>query len=175
MAGKLVVSVYTDGAFRRHDNRGGCAFVVHRGERLIFASGKSYMNTTSNRMEVRAAIHALDWCIRYMPQFEIALYTDSRYLCSLTEWVPLWQANGWVTRAGSPVANTDLIFLYWRMFHQANRVTVQWVRGHSGNPGNEHANRLAEQFAAHPQLLKDDLGGAGDLAEAAQAWMFGVA
>jgi ribonuclease HI len=73
----------------------------------------------------------------------VQIHTDSEYLRrGVTEWLPGWQRNGWRTRSGQPVKNQDL----WRALHaalQPHGVTWQWVRGHSGHPENERADRLA--------------------------------
>ena len=100
--------------------------------------------TTNNRMELMAAIRALEALKR---PCRVELTTDSNYVRQgMTEWLPRWQANGWKTAARKPVKNEDL----WRRLNQASarhQVSWVWVRGHSGHPENERADRLATDAA----------------------------
>ena len=102
----------------------------------------SSRETTNNRMELRAAIGALEALKRPMT---VRLHTDSNYLRSgVTTWLPGWKANGWRTADKKPVKNQDL----WRALEAAlgrHRVEWRWVRGHSGNPDNERADQLARE------------------------------
>jgi len=96
--------------------------------------------TTNNRMELTAAIKALEALKR---PSTVSLYTDSTYLLNgITKWLPGWQRNGWKTAAKKPVKNEDL----WRRLVEAmepHEVTWLWVKGHAGDPDNERADELA--------------------------------
>jgi ribonuclease HI len=98
------------------------------------------MATTNNRMELLAAINALETLRRPM---NVRLFTDSNYLRQgVTAWLPAWKARGWRTAAKQPVKNQDL----WQRLEAAlgrHRIEWRWVRGHSGDPGNERADQLA--------------------------------
>ena len=98
--------------------------------------------TTNNRMELIAAIEALDRCT---PDQSIRLITDSEYLRKgITEWLSGWKSRGWKTAARKPVKNRDL----WEALDALaldRNIEWRWVKGHSGDPGNEHADRLANE------------------------------
>jgi ribonuclease HI len=98
--------------------------------------------TTNNRMELMAAIRGLKALKRHC---EVELYTDSQYVRKgITEWMHNWKKNGWKTSAKKPVKNEDL----WRQLDeevQRHSVNWHWVKGHSGNPGNELADELANK------------------------------
>jgi ribonuclease HI len=96
--------------------------------------------TTNNRMELMAAITALESLTRPV---SVQLYTDSTYVLNgITKWLPGWQRNGWRTAAKKPVKNADL----WKRLSAAmerHQVAWHWVKGHNGDPGNERADELA--------------------------------
>jgi ribonuclease HI len=98
--------------------------------------------TTNNRMELMAAIRALEALTR---SCKVRVVTDSQYLQKgISEWISQWQRRGWKTASGTPVKNMDL----WQRLIQAeqrHQVTWEWIRGHSGHPENERADRLANQ------------------------------
>lgn len=135
------VVIYTDGACSRNPGPGGWGVVLQwQGkEKELYGSDPL---TTNNRMELMAAIQALEALKRPM---KVSLHTDSKYLLDgITRWVQGWQRNGWKTAARKPVKNDDL----WRRLIEAMRphdVTWVWVRGHAGDPGNERADALARR------------------------------
>jgi ribonuclease HI len=98
--------------------------------------------TTNNRMELMAAIQALEALQR---PTTVSLHTDSTYVLNgITKWIQAWQRNGWKTAAKKPVKNDDL----WRRLIEAMRphdVDWVWVKGHAGDPGNERADALARR------------------------------
>ncbi len=100
------------------------------------------MNTTNNRMELMAAIEAL---AALKESCEIILTTDSQYVRKgITEWLAGWKRNGWKTSAKKPVKNDDL----WKLLDEQtarHQVEWKWVKGHSGHPGNELADELANK------------------------------
>lgn len=132
--------VYTDGACRGNPGPGGWgALLRYGGVEKTLSGGEA--ETTNNRMELKAVIEALRALKR---SCRVDLYTDSRYVRSgITQWLSRWQANGWRTAARAPVKNQDL----WReldALRRRHRVDWHWVKGHSGHPDNEAADRLAK-------------------------------
>ena len=137
MANKVVI--HTDGACRGNPGPGGWGAILEAGGRERTLSGAEAA-TTNNRMELQAAIAALQALNRAC---DVELVTDSQYVRrGITEWLAQWKRRGWLTAGRRPVANADL----WRELDAAaSRHTVhwRWVKGHSGHPGNERADRLA--------------------------------
>jgi ribonuclease HI len=135
------VVIYTDGACSRNPGPGGWGAVLQwQGkERELYGSDPL---TTNNRMELMAAIQALEALRR---PATVSLHTDSKYLLDgITKWVEGWQRNGWKTAAKKPVKNDDL----WRRLIEAMKphdITWEWVKGHAGDPGNERADALARR------------------------------
>jgi ribonuclease HI len=133
------VVIYTDGACRGNPGPGGWGAILKSGERERELSGGE-LHTTNNRMELMAAIQALEALNR---PCRVELHTDSQYLrTGITEWLAGWKARGWKTAAKAPVKNDDL----WRRLDEARaRHTVdwRWVKGHNGHPLNERADALA--------------------------------
>jgi len=131
--------IYTDGACSGNPGPGGWGVVLRYGDAVKELHGGD-PSTTNNRMELMAAITALETLTRPVP---VQLYTDSKYvLDGITKWLPGWQRNGWQTAAKKPVKNADL----WKRLAAAmerHQVTWQWVKGHNGDPGNERADELA--------------------------------
>ena len=135
----MTVAIYTDGACRGNPGPGGWGAVLLYGGHRREISGASGQ-TTNNRMELTAAIRALEALKR---PSEVALYTDSTYVKDgITRWLPNWKARGWRTAAKAPVKNRDL----WEALDAIvgrHDVTWHWVRGHAGNAENERADTLA--------------------------------
>ena len=135
------VVIYTDGACSGNPGPGGWGVVMRwQGkEREMYGFDPL---TTNNRMELMAAIQALEALQR---PTTVSLHTDSKYLLDgITKWIPNWQRNGWKTAAKKPVKNDDL----WRRLTEAMRphkVSWVWVKGHAGDPGNERADALARR------------------------------
>ncbi|WP_428353836.1 ribonuclease HI [Methyloprofundus sp.] len=135
------VEIYTDGACRGNPGPGGWGVWLKRGEAEKELYGGE-LETTNNRMELMAAIQALEVLNQ---SCEIKLYSDSKYvLQGITEWMHNWKKRGWKTAAKKPVKNEDL----WRRLDsvmQKHEIEWTWVKGHSGNFGNEKADLLANQ------------------------------
>lgn len=137
------VEINTDGACLGNPGPGGWAALLRYGktEREL-AGGEG--DTTNNRMELMAAIAALE---ALTSPCEVTLYTDSQYVKKgIGEWLPNWIRRGWKTAAGDPVKNRDL----WERLAVANtrhQVEWRWVRGHSGNVDNERVDQLARAAA----------------------------
>ena len=138
------VEIYTDGSCLGNPGPGGWGVVLTwRGETREISGGGA--DTTNNRMELMAAIQALETLTR---PSQVRLHTDSTYVRQgITEWIHNWKKNGWRTANKKPVRNADL----WRRLETAlapHEVSWIWVKGHAGDPGNEHADMLATQAAA---------------------------
>jgi len=133
------VVIYTDGACSGNPGPGGWGVVLRwNGTEKELHGGDP--QTTNNRMELMAAIKALEALNR---PSRVRLHTDSTYLLDgITKWIAGWQRNGWRTSAKKPVKNEDL----WRRLIEAKNghdVNWQWVKGHAGDEGNERADALA--------------------------------
>jgi len=133
------VDVYTDGACSGNPGPGGWGAILISGDNTKEISGGE-AGTTNNRMELLAAIMALEAMKRPV---EVHLHTDSTYVRDgITKWIHGWKKNGWRTAAKKPVKNADL---WQRLEDAAARHTVEWhwVKGHAGHPLNERADELA--------------------------------
>jgi ribonuclease HI len=137
-----VVDIYTDGACSGNPGPGGWGAVLSSGDRVKELWGGEPAGTTNNRMELMAAIQALESLTRPVT---VNLHTDSTYLRSgILDWLPKWKRNGWRTAAKQPVKNADL----WQRLEAAvesHEVEWLWVKGHAGDPGNERADALANR------------------------------
>ncbi|GAA1087775.1 ribonuclease HI [Nocardiopsis composta] len=133
------VEIYTDGACKGNPGPGGWGVLLRWGphEKELYGGEAE---TTNNRMELTAAIVALESLTRRVP---VVLHTDSTYVRDgITRWVHGWKRNGWRTSGKAPVKNADL----WRRLDEAasrTEVEWRWVKGHAGDPGNERADALA--------------------------------
>lgn len=140
----MEIKVYTDGScLKNPGGAGGWGVLIEiDGQAETFSGGDP--ETTSNRMELMAAIRALEIL---PPGMKLTLYTDSSYVqTGITEWVINWKANAWKTSGNKPVKNIDL----WMRLDEANKrhkVKWNWVRSHNGNTGNEVADFLAGEAA----------------------------
>jgi ribonuclease HI len=135
-----VVDVYTDGACSGNPGPGGWGVQLTYGQHVKELYGGEATETTNNRMELMAAIQALEALTR--PSI-VRLHTDSTYVRNgITKWLPNWRANGWKTKDRQPVKNADL---WQRLSDAVVRHTVEWlwVKGHAGDAGNERADALA--------------------------------
>lgn len=142
------VVLYTDGACRGNPGPGGWGVLMESGKHTKELFGAA-AHTTNNKMELMAAIEGLNALSR---PCTIRLYTDSTYvLKGITEWMPNWKKRNWKTAAKKPVQNVEL----WQALDEAiqrHEIDWQWVKGHSGNRGNEKADELANR--AIDELLK---------------------
>lgn len=142
------VEIYADGACRGNPGPGGWAATLEYGEHLRELSGAE-AQTTNNRMELTAVIRALEALKRGV---SARVHTDSEYVVrGINEWLPNWKARGWRTADRKPVKNQDL----WEQLDAAaarHDIEWKWVKGHSGVPGNERVDALAN--AAIDALLK---------------------
>ena len=135
------VEVHADGACRGNPGPGGWGVVLRAGSKEKELWGGERL-TTNNRMELTAAIRALEALRR---RCHVQLYSDSQYLRNgITEWLPAWKRRGWRTADRKPVKNQDLWEQLDRLAAQ-HEVEWHWVRGHSGHAGNERADALANR------------------------------
>lgn len=133
------VTIYTDGGAKPNPGPGGWGALLIYGQHRKELSG-SEPQTTNNRMELLAAIHALESLTQ---PCAVEFYTDSQYLKrGITEWLPRWQRNNWQTTNRQPVKNQEL----WQRLQAAaapHDIRWRWTRGHAGDELNEHVDRLA--------------------------------
>lgn len=133
------VIIYTDGACSGNPGPGGWGAILIYGDKRKEINGGE-LETTNNRMELRAAAEALNALKRPV---RAELHTDSEYVRKgITEWIGNWKRNGWKTAARKPVKNADL----WQLLDEARQrhdVEWHWVKGHAGEPENERADELA--------------------------------
>ena len=137
------VEIYTDGSCLGNPGPGGYGAILrYREHEKTFNEG--YRLTTNNRMELMAAIVALEALKEHC---DIVLSTDSQYVRQgITEWIHGWKAKGWRTASKQPVKNVEL----WQRLDAlvstgGHRIEWRWVKGHSGDPGNERADALANR------------------------------
>lgn len=138
------IEVYTDGSCSRNPGPGGWAAQVEvDGNKKILKGHED--GTTNNRMELLAAIKALEYISQNLSNTQVKLHTDSEYVKNgITRWISSWKKNGWKTSSNQKVKNIDL----WKSLdfynHQLD-VEWEWVKGHSGNEGNDIVDRIAQQ------------------------------
>ena len=144
----MIVKIYTDGACTGNPGPGGWAAVIldEKDKKEIFGGEKL---TTNNRMELTAAIKALEYCKdkegKQLSLKKIKIYTDSVYLKEgITAWINVWEKNNWKTSDKKNVKNVDL----WKKLRElanSSQVEWNWVKGHSNNPLNDLADELAKK------------------------------
>ncbi len=147
--GEEFVEIFTDGACLGNPGPGGWGVMLRwRAVEMELSGGDP--ETTNNRMELMAAIEGLASLKRAA---DVRLYTDSTYVRDgITKWIHRWKQNGWKTASKKAVKNADL----WLRLDEAlrrHRVEWHWVKGHSGHPENERADRLAGEAAKNAQSL----------------------
>ena len=140
-----MITIYTDGACSGNPGPGGWGVLIERPDDIAHELCGGEQDTTNNRMELMAAIQALNFFDT--PQ-ELTVITDSVYVKDgISSWLKNWKARGWKTANKSPVKNKDL----WQALDAASQrhnISWQWVKGHAGDPGNERADALARQGMA---------------------------
>jgi len=136
------IVIYTDGGCRGNPGVGGCGVWLRYKDYDKKLKGSEH-NTTNNKMELTAAIKALE--ALKSSEISVDLYTDSKYVIQgINEWIESWKSKDWKTANKKPVKNVDL----WRQLDLLNNkysVTWHWVKGHSDDPGNDMADLLANQ------------------------------
>ena len=153
MSGSKCVTIYTDGACIGNPGRGGYGTVlIYKGRRRELSRG--YRLTTNNRMEMLAAIVALE---ALKESCRVTIHTDSEYLANAVEkgWARRWKANGWRRNKKEKALNPDL----WERLItlcDSHEVEFKWIRGHAGNIENERCDSLAIQAAQQSTLIVDE-------------------
>lgn len=164
-AGATVKEIYTDGACSGNPGPGGWGTLIEFADGQTHELGGRDKATTNNRMEMQAAIAALEFLLKFYGEADVSnssviLHTDSEYLKNgITKWIKGWKRKGWKTSAGKPVLNKDL----WQQLDELTQslssanLTIDWryVRGHTGNLGNERCDAIARAFShSSPISLK---------------------
>ncbi|MDR2194987.1 MAG: ribonuclease HI [Gallionellaceae bacterium] len=138
---EAAIEIFTDGACKGNPGIGGWGVLLRAGDRERELCGGE-AHTTNNRMELIAAIRALEALKR---PCRVVLHTDSKYVQQgIAEWLPNWKKRGWKTADKKPVKNEDL----WRRLDEVaaqHEVEWMWVKGHAGHEGNERADQLANR------------------------------
>ena len=143
---EVPIDIYTDGACKGNPGAGGWGALLTRGshEKALFG-GEAH--TTNNRMELTAVIRALEALSR---RSKVRVHTDSQYVQQgISTWIHGWKRKNWRTAAGAPVKNVDL----WQALDEVaarHEIEWLWVKGHSGHPGNERADALANRGVTQP-------------------------
>ena len=144
-----MITIYTDGASRGNPGPGGWAAIIDNGKTVREIGGREE-HTTNNRMELTAAIRAIEFVSKLEArsnQLEAIIHTDSEYVMKgITEWIKRWQKKGWKTAGKKPVLNQDL---WQRLLELTRGRKIEWkyVAGHTGVHSNERADEIATSFA----------------------------
>ncbi|MEM1084847.1 MAG: ribonuclease HI [Verrucomicrobiota bacterium] len=146
------VEIHTDGACRGNPGPGGYGIVMVSGRHRLELS-QGYLHTTNNRMELLAAVVALE---ALKSACEVTFVSDSRYVINAMDkgWIHGWKARGWRTAGKQPVKNSEL----WKRLDAAarpHRVQWKWIRGHNGHPENERCDELAVAAATGEGKIED--------------------
>ena len=133
------INIYTDGACKGNPGPGGWGvLIILEDEQIELSGGKK--ETTNNQMELMAVIKSLE---HFDNKIDAIIYTDSKYVMDgITNYIKRWKINGWKTASKKPVKNSEL----WKSLDSLNsfhNIQWNWVKGHSGHPGNEKADALA--------------------------------
>ncbi|MEM9903993.1 MAG: ribonuclease HI, partial [Cyanobacteria bacterium P01_D01_bin.44] len=153
-----IKAIYTDGACSGNPGPGGWGAVLYFEDDSCHELGGGETSTTNNRMEMQAAIASLQLLADSDYGQPVELHTDSEYLKKgITQWIRGWKRKGWKNSAGKPVLNQDL----WKQLDalveelkQDKNVAIEWkyVRGHSGNQGNERCDAIARAFSLNQSI-----------------------
>ncbi len=149
------ITIFTDGACSGNPGPGGYgAVLLYNSHRKELSEG--FNNTTNNRMEMLAAIKALE---ALKEKCNVTLYSDSKYLIDAIDkgWAKKWQQNGWMRNKKEKAMNVDLWQRLLPLIDKHN-LTLKWVKGHAGNEENERCDYLATQAAKQPNLPEDVRG-----------------
>lgn len=151
MSDKVVI--HTDGACSGNPGPGGYGTVLQYGEHRKELSG-GFRKTTNNRMELLAVIEGLR-ALKH--PCEVTVFSDSKYIVDAVNkgWAKRWQSNGWRRNKRDRALNPDLWATLLNLL-ETHHVSVRWVKGHAGNPGNERADALAVAASQHDHLAIDE-------------------
>lgn len=143
----MSITIFTDGSSRGNPGPGGFGAIVRTDKHVTELGGREEP-TTNNRMELLAAITALEWVkLEKLEKEPARLFSDSKYVIQgITSWVSGWERNGWKTAGKKDVENRDL---WERLSRVVKGLSVQWnyVQGHAGHPGNERCDEIATSYA----------------------------
>ena len=141
-----MIEIYTDGSYKRKTNIGGFGVAAFKNNELLYVYCKHFNDVTNNQMELKAIIHACEWADKYFPDEEVIIYSDSSYCVkSINEWMKTWAVNNWISASKKPVENVELMKTLYKYFNQEfYHVSVQWIKSHNENIGNELADALAQ-------------------------------
>ncbi len=141
----MTIEIYTDGACSGNPGIGGWGVIILQKQQIINTLSGNEKYTTNNRMEMMAAIKALQYMHNTKSKLEINLYTDSIYVKNgITKWLFNWKKRNWHTANGDKVKNKDL----WQILDNITKllqINWYWLKGHAGNKYNEQADNLAKQ------------------------------
>ena len=153
MSDSLKITIHTDGACSGNPGPGGYGTVMQYGKHRTELSG-GFRKTTNNRMELLAVIEGLQALNR---PCEVTIFSDSKYIVDAVNkgWARRWQANGWKRNKRERALNPDLWARLLKLL-DAHEVSLQWVKGHAGNPGNERADALAVAASQSNNLAIDE-------------------
>ena len=140
----MEIKIYTDGACVGNPGPGGwAAIIIIKNERKELFGGEK--STTNNRMELTAAIKALEFCNDQKNKADLRIFTDSTYLKEgITVWINNWEKNNWQTSSKKEVKNIDL----WKKLKKLSefkKIEWNWIKGHSKDPLNDLADKLAKE------------------------------
>ena len=139
MGSNNIINIYTDGACSGNPGPGGWGIYIDN-DGLITEMSGSELETTNNRMELKAVIEALK---NFNSEVNINIFTDSKYVMDgANKWIINWQKNGWKNSKKEPVKNKDL-WVELDNLMKINKINWTWVKGHDGNYGNERADYLS--------------------------------
>lgn len=144
------IDIYTDGACSGNPGTGGWSFVITNGIEEIKSVNGGELETTNNRMELKAIIKSLECIAKYIEKkkerYSIRIFSDSSYCVNAINkrWIKKWLNNGWVTSKGTPVANKDL-WLELNKYDKLIDFQIIKVKGHSGDIFNEKCDKLAKE------------------------------
>lgn len=144
------IIIYTDGSSVGNPGPSGWGAIILYPEGRVVELGGREDHSTNNRMELAGAIEALHYVLG--SPYSVKIFTDSSYLVNgITKWILSWQKNGWITGAKEPVLNKDL----WEELHLlSKKIEVEWkyTPGHSGIPGNERVDEIAQALARGEEM-----------------------
>jgi ribonuclease HI len=149
-----MIEIYTDGSYRAKTKKGAFGFCAVF-ENIIYDEiyGESG-DTTNNRMELKAMLHALEYLHDKQEMFqnhEVIIYSDSEYLVkSMTEWWPGWVKNNFKTSTNKPIANLELFKSIMKLYSQFSNVTIKWVKGHADNTYNNLIDEKVQALTKKP-------------------------
>ncbi len=149
------LKIYVDGA-RKGSGAGGWAIVVYDDDTIVWEEGGRVEDVTNNQMELQAAVAAMTYAVK-SNSCKVTVYSDSQYVVKgFSNWVWNWRQNGWVTSKGEAVLNQSywesLVALSGKFKKKFNKaVDFKWVKGHSGDPGNERADLIAVAYSNYKE------------------------